>query len=182
MVSEAPAEPADQLERNTLSIGLLHQRFRVLETRLAFLDELFAGSETSPVELSDRNTVALDFLLSRSRAVETRVGSLGEGLASVSSLCSDWEARLSQVQQHIDWLSSQVSLSDSRRQEFERSFAHRVEEEFLEALAALHLRIDNLVHHRANIGDQLRQLSLRVELLSGLAETSDSEFSLHTLD
>ena len=58
MVSEASAVPADQLERNTLAIGLLHNRFRILETRLAFLDERFSGSETSPVELSDRNTVA----------------------------------------------------------------------------------------------------------------------------
>ena len=41
MVSEASAVPADQLERNTLAIGLLHNRFRILETRLAFLDERF---------------------------------------------------------------------------------------------------------------------------------------------
>ena len=182
MVSEASAVPADQLERNTLAIGLLHNRFRILETRLAFLDERFSGSETSPVDLSDRNTVALDFLLSRSRALETRVGSLGEGLAGVASLCNDWEARLSQVQQDLALLSSQVSLFDSRRQEFEHSFSHRVEEEFLEALSALHLRIDTLVHQRVSLGDQLCHLSRRVDLLSGFAETTDSEFSLHTLD
>ena len=130
----------------------------------------------------DRNTVAVDFLLSRSRALETRLDSLGEGVAGLASLCSDWEARLLQVESSLAWLSSQVTLFDSKQQAFEHSFSHRVEEEFLEALSALHPRIDNPCRQRADLGAQFCHLSRRVDLIAGFAETTDPDFSLHTLD
>ena len=137
---------------------------------------------TSPEGQLDRHTVAVDFLLSRSRALETRLDSLGEGVAGLASLCSDWEARLLQVESSLTWLSSQVVLFDSKQQAFEHSFSHRVEEEFSEALSALHLRIDNLCRQRADLGAQFGHLSRRVDLIAGFAEATDSEFSLHTLD
>ena len=71
----------------------------------------------------DRNTVAVDFLLSRSRALETRLDSLGEGVAGLASLCSDWEARLLQLESSLAWISSQVVLFDSKQQAFEHSFS-----------------------------------------------------------
>ena len=182
MVSEASVVPADQLERNTLSIGLLHERFRVLETRLSSLDERFSGLSSLPEGQLERHAVATDFLLGRAHSLEDRVTSLGEGVAGLASLCGDWEARLSRLESSLVLLSSQVALFDSKQQAFEHSFSRRVEEEFLEALSALHLRIDILCRQRADLGAQFCHLSRRLDLLAGIAETTDSEFSLHTLD
>ena len=107
-----------------------------------------------PAGQLDRNTVAIDFLLSRSRALETRLDSLGGGVSGLASLCGDWEARLLQLESSLALLSRQVALFDSKQQAFEHSFSRRVEEEFLEALSALHLRIDILCRQRADLGAQ----------------------------
>ena len=80
------------------------------------------------------------------------------------------------MESSLTWLSSQVVLFDSKQQAFEHSFSHRVEEEFSEALSALHLRIDNLCRQRADLGAQFGHLSRRVDLIAGFAETTDSEF------
>ena len=150
MVSEAVPLPDEQLERNTLTIELLHNRFRALESRLAFLDE---------------------------------------GVSGLASLVVDWEARLtdlasqcSALQSDLTLLSSQVTLFDSRRQAFEQSFAQRVEQEVVEALTSLHRSIDILCYQRADLWAQFCHLSRRFDLLAGSAESTDSDFSLHTLD
>ena len=142
-----------------------------------------------PERQLDRNTVAIDFLLNRSRALETRLDSLGEGVSGLASLVGDWEARLSQLtlqcsalQSDLTLLSSQVALFDSKQQASEHSFSRRVEKEILEALSALHRRIDILCYQRADLWAQFCHLNRRFDLLAGLAETTDSDFSLHTLD
>ncbi|CAE7365890.1 hypothetical protein AK812_SmicGene27995 [Symbiodinium microadriaticum] len=126
MVSEAAPLPAAQLERTTLAIELLHNRFRVLESRLAFLDE---------------------------------------GVSGLASLVVDWEARLtdlssrcSALQSDLASLCSQVSLFHSRQQAFEQSFSRRVEQEIVEALSALHRRIDILCYQRADLWAQFCHL------------------------
>ena len=64
MVSEAVPLPEEQLERNTLTIELLHNRFRALESRLAFLDEGVSGLASLVVDWEARSQCSALTLLS----------------------------------------------------------------------------------------------------------------------